>query len=126
MVCPICSAGMQVIDHGGVNLDQCTSCSALWFDRTEFAATMEHDVPGVSIQWGKTVKDRPGPARGCPRDKAPMKAMEWDGILFDRCGRCSGVLLSKASWDAVRDAAEARAKGSKFSAADLMRDLFNM
>ena len=52
--------------------------------------------------------------------------MEWDGIPFDRCAECAGVLLSKDSWVAVHQAAEARAKGSRFSPAELMRDLFNM
>jgi Zn-finger nucleic acid-binding protein len=126
MNCPICSSPMAVIDYSGVTLDQCTSCMALWFDRTEFAAAMERDVPSVTIQWGKSVKDRPGPVRKCPRDASAMKAMEWDGVLFDRCARCAGVLLSEESWKAVHEAAEARAKGSKFSPVEIMRDLFNM
>jgi Zn-finger nucleic acid-binding protein len=117
---------MALIDHSGIALDQCTVCSALWFDRTEFAATMEQDVPGVSIQWGKAVKERHDVERRCPRDGTPLKAMEWDGIPFDRCGKCAGVLLTKDSWVAVHKAAEARAKGSRFSPAELMRDLFNM
>ena len=126
MQCPICSHSMAVIDHAGIALDQCTSCAALWFDRTEFAATMEQDVPGVSIQWGKTVKERSGVQRHCPRDSSPLKTMEWDGIPFDRCAECAGVLLSKESWLAAHRAAEARAKGSRFSPVELMRDLFNM
>jgi Zn-finger nucleic acid-binding protein len=117
---------MTTIDHSGVTLDQCTSCKALWFDRTEFAASMERDVPGVTIQWGKTVKARTGPVRACPRDGTPMKAMEWDGIPFDRCATCAGVVLSEHSWDAVHREAEARAKGSRFSPVEIMRDLFNM
>lgn len=117
---------MALIDHSGIALDQCTSCKTLWFDRTEFAASMEQDVPGTTIQWGKSVKDRSGPERRCPRDGNTLKAMEWDGIPFDRCAKCSGVLLSNESWIAVHGAAESRAKGSRFSPAELMRDLFNM
>ena len=126
MTCPICSGTMQLVDHSGVTIDQCTACKALWFDRTEFAASMERDVPGVTIQWGKSVKDRHGPARACPRDGIPMKAMEWDGVPFDRCGKCAGVLLTEQSWEAVHREAEARAKGSRFSPVEIMRDLFNM
>jgi transposase-like protein len=36
------------------------------------------------------------------------------------------LLLSNESWTAVHRASEARAKGSRFSPAELMRDLFNM
>ena len=126
MQCPICTHPIVTIDHAGIALDQCTSCGALWFDRTEFAATMEHDVPGVAIQWGRTVKERHGLVHRCPRDASALKPMEWDGIPFDRCAKCAGVLLSKGSWTAVHLAAEAHAKGSKFSAVELMRDMFNM
>jgi Zn-finger nucleic acid-binding protein len=55
-----------------------------------------------------------------------MKAMEWDGVPFDRCAKCAGVLLSAQAWDAVHREAEARAKGSRFSPVEIMRDLFNM
>ena len=117
---------MMSIDYSGITLDQCTSCRALWFDRTEFAAAMEHDVPSVTIQWGKSVKDRQGPVRACPRDKKAMKAMEWDEIPFDRCPGCSGVLLTEHSWQAVHAAAEARAAGKKFQVFEVLRDVFHM
>ena len=52
-----------------------------------------------------------------------LKAIEWDGIPFDRY---AGVLLSKESWLAAHLAAEPRAKGSRFSPVELMRDLFDM
>lgn len=126
MNCPICSHSMSAMPYGGVMIDQCTSCKAWWFDRTEFAAAMEHDVPSITIQWGKSVKDRPGQAKNCPRDRSTMKAMEWDGIPFDRCTKCAGVLLTDESWTRVRAEAEARAKGSRFSPVEVMRDLFNM
>lgn len=126
MNCPICSSAMAVIDYNGVTLDQCSACKALWFDRTEFAAAMERDVPSITIQWGKSVKDRQGTPRKCPRDSRAMKAMEWDGIPFDRCSGCAGVLLTEQAWKDVHDAAEARAKGGKFSPVDVLRDLFNM
>lgn len=126
MQCPICSSPMMTIDHSGVALDQCTSCRALWFDRTEFAAAMEHDVPSVTIQWGRTVKDRAGTAHACPRDRRAMKVMEWDDIPFERCPGCSGVLLTEHSWKLVHEAAEARAAGKKFAVFEALRDLFQM
>lgn len=126
MQCPICSSEMAIIDHSGVVLDQCPNCKALWFDRTEFATAMERDVPGVSIQWGKVIKDRPGDARTCPRDRTPMKAMEWGGIPFDRCPTCAGVLLTEHSWNEAHIEAETRAAGSKFSVVEVFRDLFNL
>lgn len=126
MNCPSCASPMTTFQYAGVTLDECLACKLVWFDRTEFAAVMEHDVPSTTIQWGKTVKDRASQALNCPRDRSPMKAMEWGGIPFDRCARCAGVLLPESSWAAAREAAEARAKGSKFSAVEMMRDLFNM
>ncbi len=117
---------MVVIDYSGTNIDQCTNCKALWFDRTEFAAAMEHDVPSVTIQWGKTVKERVGETRTCPRDYSPLKAMEWDNIPFERCPKCAGVLLTDHSWKLAHEAAEAQAKGSRFSAFQVLRDLFQM
>ncbi len=127
MNCPICSSSMDVINHSGVTLDQCTNCKALWFDRTEFATAMERDVPSVSIQWGKSVKDHAGAVHNCPRDRTPMKPMIWgDGIPFDRCPTCSGLLLTEASWNAAHAEAQVRAAGSKFSVVEVFRDLFNV
>ena len=117
---------MAIITHSGVTLDQCTNCKALWFDRTEFATAMERDVPSVSIQWGKSVKDHTGPVHNCPRDRTPMKPMAWGDIPFDRCPSCAGVLLTEHAWQEAHAEAASRAAGGRFSVVDVFRDLFNM
>jgi Zn-finger nucleic acid-binding protein len=117
---------MTTVDRNEVTLDECASCGALWFDRTELATTIKKDVPGARVQWGSTIKDYHGPTRLCPRDGAHMKAYEWDGIPFYRCGGCSGVLVSLDSWKVLHEAAEARTRGTGFAPVEIVRDLFKM
>jgi Zn-finger nucleic acid-binding protein len=92
---------------GAVHVDRCTQCKALWFDRTELAATLVHHVPGAAVDWGIPVsKAAASEQLSCPRDAGErLRSYEWLGVGFAHCPACCGVLCSAAGWQDLLDAA---------------------
>src|SRR5687768_8593662 len=107
MRCPVCAAPSAEEWLGGVPVDRCTRCQALWFDRTELAASLAHRVPGFAVDWGVPVANAVASKQLlCPRDTGQrLREYEWLGVSFARCPACSGVLCSAAGWQDLLDAA---------------------
>ena len=69
-LCPTCGGEFELEYHGQLEVDRCTSCRSIWFDRTELAAYARRKAAGV-VTWGKRVEhlgEAPGPY-SCPRCK---------------------------------------------------------
>ena len=45
--CPRCKNNMQIVTHAGVNVDYCSQCGGLWFDRGELAKILDFYVKQV-------------------------------------------------------------------------------
>jgi Zn-finger nucleic acid-binding protein len=113
MNCPWCRASLDLVTLGPVTVDHCPTCGAQWFDRTELAAVLNAEAPGLAVDWGRPVPEAElGGWPRCPRDQGDLIAHRWLGVEFGRCARCRGVLLSDASWNQLLQAARLRADAS--------------
>lgn len=108
MRCPVCAAPTAEERMGGVHVDRCTQCEALWFDRAELAASLLHRVPGLPADLGIPVL-KAAASVSCPRDAGQrlLRDYEWLGVSLARCPACCGVLYSAAAWQDLLDAAAA-------------------
>ncbi len=96
-LCPTCGGEFELEYHGQLEVDRCTSCRSIWFDRTELAAYARRKAAGV-VTWGKRVEhlgEAPGPY-SCPRCKedtlTPYKSRT---LEFLRCSGCEGIHVTK-------------------------------
>lgn len=95
MRCPKCRSDMQAIDVDGVEVDRCTICQGLWFDRGEVERVIEAraaaslDIGDAAV--GKVQNDID--QYRCPRCGGPMARLVDAGqphIWFEKCGACHG------------------------------------
>lgn len=83
--------------RSGVVLDRCPVCGTVWFDRTELAAVVTAERPGVVVHWGRPAAGAPGAGgwQACPRDGTPtLRPYDLDGVPFRRCTRCRGIAIA--------------------------------
>ena len=106
MNCPWCSTRLDPLALGPVTVDSCSRCGPQWFDRTELAAALNAELPGLAVDWGQPSERRDLAGwPTCPRDRAQLTAYQWLGAEFGRCERCRGVLISDANWAQLLGAA---------------------
>ena len=94
MDCPKCSAEMEILDFKGTEIDRCTRCRGLWFDRLE--AESIQDLEGAeSIDIGKDadndLKDQLFVE--CPKCSSILDQRIEDGIKLDICLSCHGTFF---------------------------------
>ncbi len=93
--CPACGTAMHTEQLHDVTVDRCPACRMVWFDRTELAAVVAHEVPGASVGWGQR---EPAEGRGmlaCPRDGTMTLAPYRLGPAhFHRCSSCRGIAIA--------------------------------
>lgn len=128
MQCPLCKTPFIKLSYKGVELDLCTNCSALWFDKDELRKTKdEHDEflrwidPDI---WRDTIHFRISPSKKlCPRDAVPLYETTYDatGVRIDVCSICEGILLEKGEFDRIID--ELRKQISSESIRGYLKDI---
>ncbi|WP_437602040.1 zf-TFIIB domain-containing protein [Sorangium sp. So ce590] len=119
MNCPKCTASMDVITFGGVDVDRCTACGGIWFDSRE--------KESLKAMEGSQQIDTGDPAVGrknnqirrvpCARCSTPMVRMvdpQQPHIWYESCSVCGGVYF---------DAGEFR-DYKEHTLSDFFRDLF--
>jgi len=96
MYCPKCKGYMKPIEYQHTQVDRCTKCYGIWFDR--------YELQDLKVLAGSEVIDMGEPEVGreqnrqteavCPRCDVPMRH-EADKrqahIHFERCPECKGV-----------------------------------
>ena len=98
MECPKCKSFMEKVTFHGIEVDRCTKCRGIWFDRLEKEAlkrlegSERVDVgdPKVGKEYNKIGKVK------CPRCKTQMISMadaEQPHIRFEVCVICDGSFL---------------------------------
>lgn len=119
MNCPKCSATMQTITFGGIDVDRCTACGGLWFDA--------HEKERLKAIEGSQQIDLGNPSVGranneirntrCPRCTTPMVRMV-DGqqphIWYETCSVCGGSYFDAGEFIDFKE----------HTLADFFRDLF--
>lgn len=90
VVCPGCNSAMQVWHLGEIEIDRCTFCGGIWFDRDELGAALE-----------KGPLPAPGPdgKRSCPHCEAPLGRLEVEGVTLDGCRSCGGTYFDQDELD---------------------------
>jgi uncharacterized protein len=110
---------MEIVRYEGVDVDRCTACGGLWFDRTEHEK-LRHKRGSEVIDTGDAAVGRKQNAVAkidCPRCTSRMVRLVDPGhphIWFESCAVCGGVYL---------DAGEFREEKSH-SIRNFFRDLF--
>lgn len=103
MHCSLCTRSMSTLGHGGVEIDRCTGCGAVWFDPGELAVML-----GLAREQETAVQLAPSTEDSvdlpCPRCDAQLREIrvrtlrdrDWDGPgeAVYVCRGCKGVLLS--------------------------------
>lgn len=96
MYCPKCKGYMKAIEYNNVQVDRCTKCYGIWFDRYEL-----HDLKALA---GSEVIDMGEPEIGskqnqtreatCPRCEIAMiheSDKQQPHIHYERCPDCKGI-----------------------------------
>ena len=103
--CPRCQQPMRPERHRSIEIDRCTACGDLWFDRTELTTFVADKTPGLGkLKLGspRKIPGEPDSHLTCPRCGASsLEPYEWDGHRFSRCEGCSGVHLGSTALDGI-------------------------
>ncbi len=91
MICPECCGSFETLFVDYIELDACTSCGAVWFDRGELAQLMGNRLRESSH----------GGPRACPRcqEKTLLEAgSELAPYGFRWCSSCNGSLVTRSQY----------------------------
>ncbi|NQV30433.1 MAG: zf-TFIIB domain-containing protein [Candidatus Marinimicrobia bacterium] len=111
---------MKTLEYKGIQINRCSSCYGLWFDKFELkdlqklAGSEVVDMGDVDVGEEQNKNTRPK----CPKCQKIMMPEIGNGrnpIQFERCTQCSGVYL---------DAGEFR-EFKKLSIIEYIKSLFN-
>lgn len=113
MQCPKCKELMEVQGIDNADVDVCTACKGVWFDRDELRQAKDQLVPDVNWMdfeiWKHPNKfklsSRP---MTCPRCQDGMVTLDYDdtGVMIDYCPQCRGVWLDGGEFKKIIDALE--------------------
>ena len=92
---------MERVRVGGVTIDRCAGCGAMWFDRHELQIVLSTGDGAVSLDIGVQGRASWGQALGgmvCPYDASELRRIadpDQPHVLMDWCPTCAGVLLDR-------------------------------
>lgn len=102
--CPACGSEMNPITSSGIELDECSQCYGLWFDKGELEAIsrLRHGPPERLLRSRLvTTQLRPEGTRPCPRCAQYLVGMKAKGIQLDICQDCQGLWLDQGELNAL-------------------------
>ena len=119
MKCPKCISPMVKVVFHGIEVDRCTDCQGIWFDRFEkddllkvkHSERIDIGDPKVGREFNRV------DCILCPRcgsHTIRMVALEQPHIHFEHCTVCSGCFLDAGEFRDLKH----------YSLIDLFRDLF--
>jgi Zn-finger nucleic acid-binding protein len=96
--CPDCEISMETYEHAGVNVDVCTQCAGIWFDRGEARQIMAIDPAGLPHIDDKFVAESTltkgeTHLRMCPSCYFPLYKYHYlynSPVELDGCEECGG------------------------------------
>ena len=97
MKCPRCSAAMETVPIGELQIDRCAKCGGLWFDEFELG-DLRATKGTEKVDVGRAAKSaqRSQAQLACPKCKTPMSRMvdaQQPHIWYETCGGCGGSFL---------------------------------
>ena len=99
MKCPVCKVATTVVEHDKIELDYCSICHGLWFDRGELELLLDTLTGGTAAKFINGMMQRPREkvaekTRKCPICSKNMnKANIGSGekIIIDMCNAGHGL-----------------------------------
>lgn len=120
--CPKCDCDLEPRDIGPVEVDECTKCGGIWFDKDELRRAK--DAADEDLQWmdfeiwqhEDQFESKPS-AHNCPVcDKAFVSLQYGDtGVQIDYCASCRGTWLDRGKFDAIVNHLEEELANRPFS-----------
>ena len=101
LTCPKCSEVLCKKQIAGMELDMCSACGGLWFDKGELvkfklrADFWDADELEVSASARKAPPSSLTVKLPCPGCDETLGGIETDGVVIDVCRGCQGVWLDK-------------------------------
>lgn len=100
LTCPACGQGMVEVDAGGVLIDVCGGCNALWLDKGEL-----EQLGGKLPPHSGTPSEA---KRTCPRCLSPLDRRDAHLVKLDVCWGCGGFFLDSAAYETLVEASGGR------------------
>lgn len=97
--CPKCGEALAALTYANIEVDRCSNCGGIWFDRGEIdnletvpgSEAIDTGNPEIGKQMNRVDKEV-----ACPRCQVPMQpVLDIDeySIWYEKCPNCSGVWL---------------------------------
>ncbi len=115
MNCPLCSISLQNYQFESKNVDICSNCGGLWFDKGEFQEVLNSLISNNKVDYLniKEAFDRePAPKdknkqfiKKCPKCNLDMQVFNYSydsNVFLDKCISCGGMWTDK---DEIKEAA---------------------
>ncbi|MBR8830542.1 MAG: hypothetical protein N5P05_003930 [Chroococcopsis gigantea SAG 12.99] len=95
--CPQCRGKLEKVIYQSIEIDRCSLCRGIWFDRLE-AEELRRIKGSESVDIGKPTpcQGRPCQSVGCPRCGKTMVQMLDFGqqpLWYEKCSQCQGMWL---------------------------------
>lgn len=108
MICPKCKDPLAPVRVSGVEVDQCTGCEGLWFDRHELRELLNQESRTTrTLQKGLDTERLDVLTGPCPRDSQPLVSTQGSfkaGVTIDFCKQCFGIWLDAGEFRRLKEA----------------------
>jgi len=108
MDCPRCNKPMTTRKIGDTEVDECTECKGIWFDRGELSQAkdeIDHDLSWMDFDIWKHKDEFHIAAKPtqCPRCGINMAGVNYGdtGVEICVCSKCQGVWLDAGEFDKI-------------------------
>lgn len=107
--CPKCAASagqlvaIEVDEH---EVDRCTGCGGIWFDKGELGSLLNHDTGKIRALLGGDDPEALDQKTGtCPRDRARMvrvTSARNRQVIIETCPTCQGIWLDGGEFERIK------------------------
>jgi len=99
MKCPVCKVSMSAVEHDKIELDYCSVCHGIWFDRGELELLLDTLTSGTTRELVNSLMQRPQlkvqeKSRKCPICRRVMGKIDIGSgqeIIVDVCSAGHGL-----------------------------------
>jgi Zn-finger nucleic acid-binding protein len=110
MVCPLCKTELKKAVFYGTEVDYCSKCLGLWFDRDELRQAKDEkdkDLNWLDIDlWKEEAKFKISKDKKiCPKCGVPLYEVNYgdSDIKVDICNLCQGIWLDRGEFKKIID-----------------------
>jgi Zn-finger nucleic acid-binding protein len=108
VICPKCKDPLEPVVVESVEIDRCTGCDGVWFDRSELGKLLQEEGRKTrSLQKGHDSERLDVLPGVCPRDAKPLvrtRGSYRTQVDVDFCRECCGIWLDAGEFKQLKDA----------------------